>query len=536
MAQGVDGGNMEIIDLHTSVANGAATDGAPNREPLYINRLVTRLADAGARVVMRSGDVDIAANDFLASIYRYARALMTLGLGRGSFVALFAPNCPEAIAIRYAANLIGSGVVYLSNPATAERRADLVAQMAPDLLVIFPATAALAPAGSSVTIAAVGVTSAPAAIRLDHLADEQASDALPCPATADDLAVVASSGGTTGIPTGSRRTFRAYSAMVNAPSAPGRRQLINGRLAYLSQVLVDVTLLGGGCVVLREAFDAADTLRTIEAERITDLFLVEPQLFDVMDHPDVSRRDLSSLRTLSHVGASAPPTLRRRAQQRLGAVIAHPYGASEQGLVSLLSPPEHDPARPERFSSAGRILPRVEIRLRRADGSFADIGEVGSIEVRSPAMAQGYRNRPELETESFRDGWYRPRDVGRIDEEGYLYVMGREADVRWIGGVPLTPTSVEETLCQMPEVRVAAVVADPETDCWIAAVVAWEGVVLEARSCLAGIAAAQGHDAAALIAIVAVASIPVTEQGKPDRDAIKHLARRAGAAKGDILG
>jgi fatty-acyl-CoA synthase len=529
---------MEITDTHTGVAKVAAdeaTGDMRDRGTLYISRLVACLADAGSRIMLRYGNVDITAHELLASIYRYARALMTLGIGRGSFVALFAPNCPDAIAIRYAANLIGSGAVYLSNPATIERRAELVAQMAPDLLVIFPATVALAPAGSTVRVASVGVTVAAAAIRLDHLASEQRSDAVPCPATPDDLAVVASSGGTTGTPKGSHRTFRAYSAMVNVPSPPCRRQLINGHLAYLSQVLVDVTLLGGGCVVLRDAFDAADTLETIESERITDLFLVEPQLFDVMDHPDVYRRDLSSLRTLSHVGASAPPTLRRRAHQKFGSVIAHTYGASEEGLVSLLSPLEHDPARPERFSCAGRILPFVEVRLRRPDGSLADIGEVGSIEVRSPAMAQGYRNRPELEAENFKAGWYRPRDLGRIDEEGYLYIIGREADVRWIGGVALTPTSVEETLCQMREVRVAAVVADEETDSWIAAVVPWEGTVLDARACLAGIAEAQGHETAALVVIIAVQNIPLTEQGKPDQEAIKHLPRGGRAPHVDIL-
>jgi fatty-acyl-CoA synthase len=529
---------MEITDTHTGVAKVAAdeaTGDVRDRGTLYISRLVACLADAGSRIMLRHGNVDITAHELLASIHRYARALMTLGIGRGSFVALFAPNCPDAIAIRYAANLVGSGAVYLSNPATIERRAELVAQMAPDLLVLFPATVTLAPVGSTVRIASVGVTVAAAAIRLDDLASEQGSDAVPCPATPDDLAVVASSGGTTGIPKGSHRTFRAYSAMVNVPSPPGRRQLINGHLAYLSQVLVDVTLLGGGCVVLRDAFDAADTLETIESERITDLFLVEPQLFDVMDHPDVYRRDLSSLRTLSHVGASAPPTLRRRAHEKLGSVIAHTYGASEEGLVSLLSPLEHDPARPERFSSAGRILPFVDVRLRRPDGSLADTGEIGSIEVRSPAMAQGYRNRPELEAENFRDGWYRPRDLGRIDEEGYLYIIGREADVRWIGGVALTPTSVEETLCQMREVRVAAVVADEETDSWIAAVVPWEGAVLDARACLAGIAEAQGHEAAALVVIIAVQNIPVTEQGKPDRRAIKHLPRGGRAPHAGIL-
>ena len=503
---------------------GARTGNTPNRESLYIARLVACLADAGPRVMLRHENADITASELLASIYRYARALTALGIGRGSFVALFAANCPEAIAIRYAANLLGSGTVYLSTPATAERRAELVAQMAPDLLVIFPSTAALAPAGSSVKIASVGVTLS-TAVRVDLLANNQGSEALPCSARPDDLAVVASSGGTTGLPKGSRRTFKAYSAMVNVPSPPDRRQLINGRLAYLSQVLVDVTLLGGGCVILRDTFDAADTLATIESERITDLFLVEPQLFDVMDHADVSRRDLSSLRTLTHVGASAPPTLRRRARQRLGPVIAHTYGASEEGLVSLLSPREHDLARPECFSSAGLILPFVEVRLRRTDGRLAGVGEVGSIEVRSPAMAQGYRHRPELEAENFRDGWYRPHDLGRIDQEGYLSIIGREADVRWVDGLPLTPTSVEETLCQMREVRVAVVVADEEADCWIAAVVPWEGALLDAHTCIAGIAQAQGHEAAARVVIIPVRNIPVTEQGKPDREAIKHLAR-----------
>jgi fatty-acyl-CoA synthase len=513
---------MAIAKTHKSVTGDVSAS-----QPLYISRIVGGLADAGPRVMLRYANADITASEFLASIYRYARALMSLGIGRGSFVALFASNCPEAIAIRYAANLIGSGTVYLSNAAPIERRAELLSQMAPDLLVLFPPTVALVPPDSSVRIASVGVTIAAAAVRLDHLASEQGSDAFRCAATPDDLAVVVSSGGTTGVPKGSRRTFRAYSAMVNVPSPPDRRQLINGHLAYLSQVLVDVTLLGGGCVVLRDGFDATDTLAMIELERISDLFLVEPQLFDVMDHPDVSRRDLSSLRTLIHVGASAPPTLRMRAHQRMGPVIAHTYGSSEEGLVSMLTPAEHDPLRRDRFACAGRILPGVELRLRRPNGSLADVGEVGSVEVRSSAMAQGYRNRPELEAENFRDGWYRPHDLGRIDEHGYLHIIGREADVRWIDAVLLSPTSLEETLCQMHEVRVAVVVADNETGRWIVAVVPWEGVSIDPRICLATIAESHGAEAAALIVIIGVSKIPVTEQGKPDREAIKFLARES---------
>ena len=184
--------------------------------------------------------------------------------------------------------------------------------------------------------------------------------------------MIISSGGTTGVPKGSCRSFAAYGAMVVNPSPADRRQLVNGKLAYLSQVLVDTTLLGGGTVVLRDFFDADDTLAAIEDERITDLFLVEPQLFELMDHPDVDSTDLSSLRAVVHIGASAPPTLRRRARERLGPVVAHTYGASEIGIVSALSPAEHDPAHPERFTCAGRIHPGVDVRFRRPDGTLAE--------------------------------------------------------------------------------------------------------------------------------------------------------------------
>jgi fatty-acyl-CoA synthase len=276
-------------------------------------------------------------------------------------------------------------------------------------------------------------------------------------------------------------------------------------------------------VVLRDSYDAVDTLAMIESERITDLFLVEPQLFELMDHPDLSRTNLQSLRTVTHVGASAPPTLRIRAQQRLGRVIAHTYGASEAGLISMLTAP--DTLTDDRFTCAGRVLPGVEVRLRRENGSLAAVGETGSIEVRSPAMAQGYRNRSDLEAENFQDGWYRTHDIGRVDAEGYLHVLGRAADVRRSGGAVLTPIMIEDTLCQMTGVRVAVIVADSETDTWIGVVVPWEEVTLDPQICLTAIAEKHGREAAARFVVIAVKNIPLTEQGKPDREAIKQLGR-----------
>ena len=349
------------------------------------------------------------------------------------------------------------------------------------------------------------------------------SEPVACAARAGDVAVIVSSGGSTGVPKGSWRTFAAYSSMAGVPSPADRRQLVNGRLAYLSEVLVDITLLGGGVVVLKDGYEAADTLATIEAERITDLFLVEPQLFELMDHPDVASRDLSTLRTLTHIGASAPPTLRLRARKVFGPVLVHTYGASEEGLVSVLSPAEYDPAFPERFTSAGRILPHVDVRLRKDDGTLAGPGEVGGIEVRSPGMAQGYRNRPDLEAAAFRDGWYRSGDLGRIDGDGYLHVLGRAVDMAWIDGRMVSPTMVEDTLCRLPTVRYAVVVVDHANGRWVAATVPWPDSSLDEDECLRGLAAAFGETFAARVKIVPLDTMPLTEQGKPDREAIGRL-------------
>jgi len=511
---------------------------------IYVENLVATLTAAGeATVLERDGAVTTGAQ-LLASTYRYSRALDGIGIGRGDLVALHAPNSPDALAVRYAAHLLGAATMYLPALPTPQQRAALVESIAPDLLVAFPETAHLITTG--IRTAVVGCDVPGAHLRLDRRAHGASAAPLPCRARPDDLAVLISSGGSTGVPKGSVRSFAGYTAMVAGPHDPARRQLANGPLAHLTQLLVDSTLVGGGTVVLQDDVDPAATLAAIESARITDLFLVEPQLFAVIDHPDVAARDLASLRSVLHIGAAAPDTLRRRARARLGPVVAHTYGASETGIVSALSPAEHD--RPERFTCAGRLRPGVEIRFRRADGSLAGPGEAGVVEVRSPQVATGYRNHDparggpprtecgadaswpdrSLPAAAFVDGWYRTGDVAHLDAEGYLHVLGRAGDL--VGaptradGSTVTPVAVADTLCRVPGVRYAVVVADRDTGRWVAAVVASQdaGIGAAAR---AAVAAEHGDTTADLLGVVPVDAIPLTEQGKPDRPTIRRLGR-----------
>jgi fatty-acyl-CoA synthase len=482
-----------------------------------VEQIVTALSAAGERVVLRHPDGETTGAELLASIWRYARALSDLGIGSGDLVAQYAPNRPDALAVRYATHLVDAGAVYLSAPSGAERRARQVEQIDPSLVVVFPQTAHWLPE-TTAPVAAVGpVDGVP--LRLDELAAAASPGPFASRSRLGDLGTVLSSGGTTGIPKASVRDVAAWTASVATPPRPERRQLASGAEAYLTQVLVAQTIIGGGVVVLRDDSEPGALLAQIEAERITDLFLVEPQLLALVDHPDVAHRDLSSLRTLTHIGASAPPTLRRRAFAALGPVVAHTYGASEMGIVSALPPDEYDPEDPDRATSAGRVIPGVDVRFRRADGSL-DPAQ-GSIEVRSPAMAHGYRNRPEEQAAHFVDGWYRTGDLGRLGADGRLHILGRAADCAVVDGRVVTPTGIEDTLMGLSAVRYAVVVADLAYDRRVAAVEPWAGAAIDAQACRDAVAGEHGEAVAASLVVVALDGIPLTEQGKPDRTAIR---------------
>jgi fatty-acyl-CoA synthase len=497
-----------------------------SNQHIYVRKLLYELRRADHSIVVRDRDGSISGATLLGLIFRYAHVLQGLGIKRGKLLAMFAPNRPDAIAIRYAAHLLGAATAYLSMPPTTAQRRALIEQMAPDLLVVFPESVHCIEEAGAVSFVTVGTSEIGSKGRLDLLAASASADPVEVLAEANDLGVIASSGGSTGVPKGSCRSFAAYSAMVDAPSSPNRIQLINGPLAYLSQVLVDVTLLGRGQVVFRDAYDAADTLATVERERITDLFLVEPQLFELMDHRGVDARDLSSLRSITHIGVSAPNCLRQRARERFGPIMRHVYGASEMGVVSVLAPGEHDPSQPEVFGSAGHIQPGVEIRFRRADGRLAGPGETGTIEVRSPAVAQGYRNNPGLTERSFQQGWYHTGDLGRLDRDGFLHILGRAVDALEVGGVRVMPTEIEEALCRHPSIRYAVAVRDAEANLTIAVVTPWPGASIDAATCRRTVMLRFGAAVAASLIVIPVERTPLTEQGKPDRAAIVRLARR----------
>lgn len=268
-------------------------------------------------------------------------------------------------------------------------------------------------------------------------------------------------------------------------------------------------------------FDPAEVLRTIAAERITHLGLVEPALVELIDHPDFLSTDVSSLVAISHIGANAPANLRRRLLERAGPVLAHPYGASEAGMISALAAPEYDLTHPELLSTAGRPLPGVEVHVQQGDGTPAGAGEPGVIVVRTPAAAEGY----DVETASvpFIDGWYHTGDLGLLDGDGYLHVRGRQQDLRRIAGHAVLPLDVSNALCSHPHVQYAVTVpANADAGGFGSVVRLVPGAAVSDSDLQAFVRERYGRHLMPEV-IRLRDQVPVTEQGKPHRGVITSM-------------
>jgi fatty-acyl-CoA synthase len=488
----------------------------------WVDRMIERFLSQPDKVVVRNADRSLTGAELAGTISRYARALAARGLGPGDRVALLATESPEALAVRYAVALVGAASVFTPDTGRPERLVRFLKQIRPRLLVVFPETAPHAQAAAARVLSDETVSVGP----VDGLADlgaeaaAQPDGAFSGRARPDDLAVLIASGGTTGGSKASMRSFEAYAALLGDVVDPERRLLTCSAFAYVSQVLIAQTLLGGGSVTLRDRFHPAELLRVIETERITQLSLVEPLLAEFADHPDLPAADLSSLRRVSHIGAAAPASFRRRLLARLGSVLVNTYGASEAGMVSVLAAPDYGLDHPERLGTAGRPRPGVEVRTV-ADGSEVAPGEPGIIEVRLAGMSSGYIGRPG--DPAFHDGWYTTGDLGVLDADGFLHVRGRAADARDVDGTTVVPLDLEEAACAHPDVAYA--VALP--------VAQGPGVfgTLVLRSRGSGVSDGEVRDhllarvapEAAVGPVVVVDHLPVTEQGKPDRLIVAEL-------------
>ncbi|MFG2894145.1 AMP-binding protein [Streptomyces sp. NPDC048248] len=499
----------------------------------YVEENLDALSADPARELLVHQGRRVSAGEFRALVFRMARALGAQGVDRGQTITLLSGNLPETIAARYAANLLGARVNHLYNKLSADSQAAIVRDVETHALIVDPRMVERAEeiAGSASVPALLILGPSKTGTDLLELAAAQSGEPLPGRAQPQDVCTIRHTGGTTGHPKGICTTFAQARWFRGAPSdlpVGERRQLVCTTLAHAAGMIADSTINSGGTVVLLDDFDPATALAAIERERITDLFVLPPLLYQLMDHPDAPHTDTSSLRTLTYGGCQASPARIADAVRAFGPVLVQGYGQNEAGGISVLAPEDHDPLRPDRLRSAGKVLPGVEVAIRDASGRDLPTGEHGEICVRSPMVMQGYWKQPELTAEVLRDGWLHTGDVGHLDGEGYLTIVDRLKDMIVVVGGHVYTTELEDLLNTHPDVLQSAVfgVRDADrTERVHAVVVRAPGSGVDDRELCAMVRSARGamYEPAR---VTFTDALPLTDAGKPDKKELRTQAER----------
>jgi fatty-acyl-CoA synthase len=477
------------------------------------------LAAGRDRPVFEHGDRVVGAGELAGLIRRIAAGLRAAGIGPGDGVAMMLGVTPEAFAAIMAAHAIGARVAGV-RPGLAD--AQLTHLLAEDMKVAVVDR----PAGFG----------SPPCLRLADLVDSPDDGRTPVPAgRPGDVARIIYTSGSTGNPKGAAQTYAALTeAWAARPDRwPPAIRTLAGRLdrflvfgSLVSQVMMEygvLTLTAGGILVVD---DAPSFPASFARHRATASVITVPRLYRMVRDQRADPVDLSSLRALMVSGSPLDPARLREAIDVLGPVFFHGYGQTETGMITMLTPAEMTGG----LESVGRAPSAVEVQIRDPAGNVLPPGADGEVFVRTPAQACGYWADPDETAAVFVDGWVRTRDLGRLDEHGYLRLLGRVRDVIIVNANLVYAGPIERVLAAHPDVAEAYVVAVPDEDTGEAAhafVVPATGRAPDPSVLRALVARALGAAAVPRV-ITTIDAVPVAPSGKPDKRALVSSGGTAG--------
>jgi acyl-CoA synthetase (AMP-forming)/AMP-acid ligase II len=282
------------------------------------------------------------------------------------------------------------------------------------------------------------------------------------PVEVDGLADIMYTSGTTGLPKGVAVRHRNV-AMIpnNEPPWTGAGWLHGAPLFTFAGISFIYNPMKMGMRGLyMPKFDATEWLRIVGHERPTMAFLVPAMAELLVAHPDFATADLDSLQAVSIGSAPLAPMTLLALQERLpNATVSNSYGMTEAGPAYIVMPKEEVT---KRIGSVGKPIPPMEIKIVDENGNECDVREVGELLTRLRGFQREYYKDAEATANTWtNDGWLRSGDLGYLDEDGFLYLVGRKKDLIVRGGHNVYPTDIEAVILEHPDVQEAAVVGVP---------------------------------------------------------------------------
>jgi long-chain acyl-CoA synthetase len=421
-----------------------------------------------------------------------ARALQERGVKKGDRVALAMRNLPEWPVAFFAAAVAGAIVVPLNAWWTGEELAFGLADSGAAVLIcdaerwdrISPYKAEMPALGHVMVTRAGTAAMAEPAITLESIIGSPKSYAdladLPLPDVAiapDDAATIFYTSGTTGKPKGALGSHRnlltngfssAYSGAATTlrrgdplPEPTIRASLLVIPMFHVTACSASMipTIQAGHKIVFLHKWDTVKAFEIIEREKINATGGVPFIAWQLIEHPDREKYDLSSIDAISYGGAPSAPELVSKIHEIFGAFPGNGWGMTETMATVTSHVAEDYLNRPD---SCGPAVAVSDVKIMSEDGQVElPVGEVGELWARGPQIVKGYWNRPDATAETFVDGWVRTGDLARVDDEGFCFIVDRAKDMIIRGGENIYSSEVENILYEHPAVTDAALVGIP---------------------------------------------------------------------------
>jgi acyl-CoA synthetase (AMP-forming)/AMP-acid ligase II len=400
------------------------------------------------------GDLRLTYLQFNRGINRIANALLALGVNKGDKIATLLPNCLELLEVYWASAKIGAVVVPLSTLLQPKALVSLLNDADAVMLVTnsgwADAVESIKPDLPNLAHDRFLLTGGQRKGFRDYQGlKAAASDREPDgePVGDDDPFNIIYSSGATGRPKGIIHTHRVRAAYATTFASAFRITPESVSL-YAGSIVFNKAFVGlmpvvftGSAYILMSDFDPALYLETIARERATHVILVPSQIAALLDLPDFSHEELSSLEMILTLGAPLDRAHKDRLNRLLPGRFHELYGLAE-GFVTVLD--KHD--YPRKPTSVGAPPPFFEMKIADPNGIELPAGKIGEICGRGPILMPGYYKQPELTRAAIRDGWLRSGDLGYVDEDGFLYLVDRVKDIILSGGVKVYPRDIEEVV------------------------------------------------------------------------------------------
>jgi len=422
-------------------------------------------------------------------VNRLADALSKLGIQKGDRVAILQVNCNQYVEAYFATAKVGGIFVPLNFRAKQAELTHMLNNAEPKILFVgqryVEMVNSMRPDLPSIKhYISIGGKAEDMLSYEEFLASGFPEERTFADINDDDATVLMYTAGTTGLPKGVPQPHNSYAVYVLQNVEPPNPDIAETNLLTMPLYHVAgmqamlAAIYGGRTIALMRQFDVKEWFETAQREKVSRAMLVPTMLKRIVDEPDFSKYDLSSLRVITYGAAACPFEVLRKALELFpGRAFINAFGTTETAsTITALSPgdyvftgketaEEREKKLRRLSSSIGKPLEDIEVQVRDEEGRVLPRGEAGEIVVRGPRIMKGYWRDEEKTAKAFtKDGWYRTGDAGYVDEEGYIYLTGRADDLIKRGGELISPEEVENVLYAYPKIEEAAVIGVPDPE------------------------------------------------------------------------